>query len=64
MFTKDTKHFFQVDDVISYFEAFDQYVIYGDFHCFLNYFLEHLVNQSLVCRPCILHPKRHDLVVI
>ena len=44
--------------------GFHQHVIYIHFHGRSNLFLEHPVDQPLICGPCVLEPEGHHTVAI
>lgn len=58
------KGFFQVEDMVGFFEALGEHVIDVDFHISINLVFENLIHQVLVGDSCILQTKRHHFIVV
>ena len=48
--------------MLSLIQALHQHVIHIDFHVLFNLWTKHMVNQPLICCPCVLQTEGHHFV--
>ena len=56
------KSFLQIVQVLSLVQTLYQHVIYIEFYIPSNLWMKHMVNQPLVCCPCVFQTEGHHFV--